>query len=848
MPFCSHSFRFFVILALIFSANVIGDCVFAQGGKADYERAMALRERFPGKVYNANISQHWFADGEKFTYISRLSDGRKEFVLVDAVKGERKPAFDHEIMAKELARLLETDVTPDKLPIDGIFFDEEKNAIYLFGKKLFRWDLATDTLTAFWNGETGLNLPPDFSIRASLRTGAATEIRFTNNVLGEPLRIFWIDTLGKERDYGTIGYFDTRVMQTYEGHCWVVRNDEGKIYGVYEAEFERRHAVITEPPENENTKDRRNEQRRQTPSRPANIVIQDHNVFLRNKDGSHTPVTTDGTPEHHYEGSVIWSLDGKFFVVRKTLQGDDRKVYYVESSPRDQLQPKLHSYNYLKPGDRIPLTKPHLFRVIEKADDGGVEIENIPICDELFPNPWSVSRIGWHSDGSRFFFLYNQRGHQVVRYLTVDAESGNVQTIAEEASDTFVDYNSKVFAHRNDETNELIWMSQRDGWNHLYLIDTSTGELKNPITTGPWGVRSIEKVDPEKRTIWFYAGGVRPEQDPYYLHYCRVDFDGQNFRVLTEGDGTHSIKHSPDRKYFIDTYSRVDMPPVHELRCMETGRLICSLETADHSELLAVGWQPPERFTAKGRDDETDIYGVIIRPTNFDPQKTYPVIEYIYAGPHDSFVPKGFSEFYGMQTIAELGFVLVQIDGMGTNNRSKAFHDVCWQNLGDSGFPDRIRWIRAAAEKHPYMDISRVGIYGGSAGGQSSLRALLAHGDFYKVAVSDCGCHDNRVDKIWWNEQWMGWPIGPHYEEQSNVTQAHRLEGKLLLIVGEMDENVDPASTMQVVNALIKADKDFDLLIMTGTGHGSAERPYASRRRMDFFVRHLLGVEPRWEP
>jgi dipeptidyl aminopeptidase/acylaminoacyl peptidase len=223
------------------------------------------------------------------------------------------------------------------------------------------------------------------------------------------------------------------------------------------------------------------------------------------------------------------------------------------------------------------------------------------------------------------------------------------------------------------------------------------------------------------------------------------------------------------------------------------------------------------------------------------------VIEQIYAGPHGAFVPKSFGLQVRQHGIAELGFIVVQIDGMGTSHRSKEFHDVCWKNLGDSGFPDRILWMQAAAEKYLYMDLTRVGIYGGSAGGQSSTRAMLAHGDFYKVAVSDCGCHDNRMDKIWWNEQWMGWPLGPHYEEQSNVTQAHDLQGKLLLTVGELDRNVDPASTMQVVDALIKANKDFDMLIVPGSGHGVGETPYASRRRMDYFVRHLLGKEtPDW--
>jgi dipeptidyl aminopeptidase/acylaminoacyl peptidase len=315
--------------------------------------------------------------------------------------------------------------------------------------------------------------------------------------------------------------------------------------------------------------------------------------------------------------------------------------------------------------------------------------------------------------------------------------------------------------------------------------------------------------------------------------------------MLTEGDGTHTAAWSPDRRFFIDTYSRPDVPPVAELRTAE-GKKVCNLEKADIASWTKAGGVMPERFVAKGRDGKTDIFGLIYRPSNFDPEKTYRVIEYIYAGPHDHHVIKRFSPAHYEQTMAELGFIVVKIDGMGTNWRSKAFHDVCWKNIGDAGFPDRIAWIKAAAKKFPEMDIARgVGIYGGSAGGQNTVRGMTEYPDFYVVGVSDCGCHDNRMDKIWWNELWMSWPIGPHYAEQSNVTNAHKITGKLMLVVGELDRNVDPASTLQVVNALIKADRDFELLVVPGGGHGSAEPPYGNRRRMDFFVRNLLGVEPR---
>jgi dipeptidyl aminopeptidase/acylaminoacyl peptidase len=296
-------------------------------------------------------------------------------------------------------------------------------------------------------------------------------------------------------------------------------------------------------------------------------------------------------------------------------------------------------------------------------------------------------------------------------------------------------------------------------------------------------------------------------------------------------------------RYYVDTYSRVDLPPVSELRRTADGTLLAELERGDISELLGTGWRPPEVFTSLARDGKTDIWGIIVRPIAFDPAKTYPVIEYIYAGPHDSFVPKTFSAFSSMQAQAELGFIVVQIDGMGTSNRSKAFHDVCWKDLKDAGFPDRILWHKAVAARYAYYDISRVGIYGHSAGAQNAMGALLFHPDFYDAAVSSCGCHDNRMDKISWNEQWMGWPIGPEYGECSNVDNAWRLKGKLLLSVGEMDTNVDPSSTYQVVNALIKADKTFDFIALPGQGH-SAGGTYGERRRFDFFVRHLLGVTP----
>jgi dipeptidyl aminopeptidase/acylaminoacyl peptidase len=561
-----------------------------------------------------------------------------------------------------------------------------------------------------------------------------------------------------------------------------------------------------------------------SPDGKHRVEVRNFNLHLDGK-----PLTKDGTEKHPYEPGVFWSPDGTHFVAYRTKAGRRRVVHLIESLPKGSIDPKLHTFRYDKPGDELDTPSLHLFAVAGAKE--------MALETNLFPTPWSLDEIRWAADSKRFTFAYNQRGHQVLRIVEIEAATGKARAVVEEISKTFVDYAHKRFVWYRDQ--DIVWMSERDGWNHLYRIDRSTGKA-TPLTRGEWVVRGVERVDEKTGEIEIRAGGIVPKQSPYQVHHCLVNLDTGRLTQVTEGDGTHRVQWSPDRKYLVDTWSRVDLAPRSVLRDA-TGKKIADLEEASLDALLKTGWKMPERFVAKGRDGKTDIWGVICKPTTFDTKRRYPVLEYIYAGPQGAFVPQEFRAFHYMQEIAELGFIVVQIDGMGTSHRSKAFHDVCWKNLGDSGFPDRIAWLRAAAKERPWMDLDRVGIWGGSAGGQSALRALLAHGDFYKAAVADCGCHDNRVDKVWWNELWMGWPIGPHYNEQSNVTNAHRLRGKLMLVVGEMDRNVDPASTMQVVAALVKADKDFDLLYLPGTGHGAAETPYARRRRAEFFVKHLLG-------
>jgi len=578
--------------------------------------------------------------------------------------------------------------------------------------------------------------------------------------------------------------------------------------------------------------------------------INNYNLMIR-ATGSREPLmfSVDGSEGNYYEPrSIIWSPDSTRLAVYRVRPGYKREVHYIESSPEDQVQPKFSAIVYAKPGDVLDLEQPVLFDVSSK--------KQINVDNSLFPNPYELTDPAWRKDSRAFFFEYNQRGHQIYRVIEVDGTTGKARALISDEPKTFFSYrpaNGNLAdagrRYRYDVTDgkEVIWMSERDGWSHLYLYDGASGAVKNQITRGDWVVRGVQRVDEAKRQIWFSAGGMYPGKDPYFAYYYRINFDGSGMTRLTEAEANHNGAYSSDGQFFVDNYSRLDSAPVLELR-KTAENSVATVEKGDIGELAKTTWRAPEVFTAKGRDGKTDIWGIIVRPSNFDASRTYPVIENIYAGPQGSFVPKSFLTFSSMMAQADIGFIVVQIDGMGTSNRSKAFHDVAWKNLGDAGFADRILWHKAVAAKYPWYDTTRVGIYGGSAGGQNSLGGLLFHPEFYKAAVSYAGCHDNRMDKIWWNEQWMGWPIGPQYSASSNVDNAYRLQGNLLLIVGEMDTNVDPSSTMQVVRQLIKHNRDFDLLVVPGANHGAARgdqyAAYGDHKRYDFFVRHLLGVRP----
>lgn len=579
-----------------------------------------------------------------------------------------------------------------------------------------------------------------------------------------------------------------------------------------------------------------------SPDGKLEAYIEGYNVVVHEAGKPYTEakriLTQDGTIGCYYSNRIQWSPDGKRIFVCKRVPVAKRYAYYVESSPADQLQPILHKQEYAKPGDALPQYYPVIIDVTtgKKVEADRHQIEN----------QYDLDWMQWTPDSKEVTMEYNQRGHHLYQMLAMNAETGKLRTVVEESSEKFINY-PRLWRQFVKGGKQLLWMSERDNWNHLYLYDVQKAKVIRQITKGDWFVRGIQRVDEEKGEIYFSASGMNKNEDPYLVHYYKIGMDGKNMVALTPEEGNHSVQYTHDFRYLLDTYSKVDQAPVTVVRDAQTGKLLKTLEKADISTLKKHGWQQPEVFVAKGRDGKTDMWGIIQRPTNFDPNRKYPVIEYIYAGPGDAYTPKSFMAYNWYTTsLAELGFIVVQLDAMGTSYRGKKFEEVCYKNLKDAGFPDRELWIKAAAQKYPYMDADNVGIYGCSAGGQESTTAVLLHGDFYKAAYSACGCHDNRMDKIWWNEQWMSWPVDSSYVECSNVENAHKLERPLMLVVGELDDNVDPSSTYQVVNALIKANKDFELVVVPGAHHTVGES-FGEHKRYDFFVKNLLGVNPpKW--
>jgi dipeptidyl aminopeptidase/acylaminoacyl peptidase len=426
-----------------------------------------------------------------------------------------------------------------------------------------------------------------------------------------------------------------------------------------------------------------------------------------------------------------------------------------------------------------------------------------------------------------------------------------VRDVLEEKVSTFFESgNGRVNWHYLPDSSEVLWFSERDNWGHLYLYDSQTGKLKNQVTTGQWNVTQVLRVDEENRQIYFLGVGREKGRDPYFIHFYRIGFDGKNLMLLTPDDANHEVYLSTSGKYFVDSFSKPDAPAIAVLRG-DTGDLLAPLERADIARLTAAGWKPPEPFTVKARDGVTDLYGLMFKPTNLDAARKYPIVNHIYPGPQTGSVgSRSFSAAHGdCQALAELGFIVVEIDGMGTPWRSKKFHEAYFGNLGDNTLPDQVAGMKQLAARYPWIDIDRAGIYGHSGGGYAAAGAMFHYPDFFKVGISEAGNHDNREYEDDWAEKWQGLlqtnaDGTTSYDNQANQLAAGNLKGHLLLAHGTMDSNVPPYNTLLVVDELIKANKDFDLLLLPNRNHGFGNEAYMVRRRWDYFVRYLLGAEP----
>ena len=595
------------------------------------------------------------------------------------------------------------------------------------------------------------------------------------------------------------------------------------------------------------------------------VFIRDFNLWMRDiASGSERPLTTDGVEHFGYATNnagwtrnprpvVVWSPDSRRIA---TFQHDAREVGEMYLTSTNVGHPRLEAWKYPLPGDEHIFT---LHRVIIDVDTGEVVRLQMPpdphrstLCDHVVcGGEWVDVQWGPAGENPLLAFVSTSRDHKHETLRIAQAVTGEVRTVLDESVDTFFESgNGRVNWRFLPASNEVIWFSQRDNWGHLYLHDLDSGALKHQITRGDWNVTQVLRVDAEARHIYFLGVGREAGRDPYFQHFYRVDFTGENLRLLTPEDGHHTITVSPSGQYFLDTYSAPDVPPVSVLRASD-GRALHELARADISRLTATGWTPPVRFTVKARDGQTDLYGLMYRPSNFDETKRYPIINNIYPGPQTGSVGnRSFSAARGdAGALAELGFIVVKIDGMGTPWRSKAFHQAYYGNMGDNTLPDQVAGMRELARRYPWIDIERAGIYGHSGGGYATASAMFQYPEFFKVGVSQAGNHDNRNYEDDWAEKWQGLletreDGTTNYDNQANQLQAHRLQGKLLLAHGTMDTNVPFYGTLLVVDALIAANKDFDLILLPNRGHGFGNEPYMVRRRWDYFVEHLLGAEP----
>ena len=584
--------------------------------------------------------------------------------------------------------------------------------------------------------------------------------------------------------------------------------------------------------------------------------VKNFNLFVENLEtGEEIQLSYDGRKDYEYASfwgwsdmilgengerpehlSINWSPDSKKIQTQIVDLRLAEKMLLLDNSQDDKFRPQLMGYYRASPGDTtVVMYTPVLFDVESNAATKFPGL-SLPHFIGMYFN--------WDADSKHIYGTYLERGFKSFDLLEINTDSKKIRKVYSESSPTHVN-NNNIF--RRLDNGQFILGTEKSGWNQLYLMDWASGKLVNRITNGDYVVKNLLKVDEENSIIYFEAAGKEKDVNPYYSFVYKVNFDGTGLELLTPEKAFHDISYGRGEDYFVDNYSTVDQPTTSVVRELKTGRIVHEISKADISNLLKKGYQSPKQFTATAKDGKTTIYGIYYLPTDFNSKKKYPIIDYTYSGPHIDITPKTFrAGLVGLQQpMAELGFVVVTVDGLGTSGRGKAFNDVSYNNLGD-GTTDHVLAIKELASKNKFMDVEKVGIFGHSAGGYDAGRAMLLHPDFYKVGVASAGDHDHRMEKAWWPEMYMGYPIGDFYHEQSNITNASKLKGHLLLAHGGIDENVNPSATFKFAEALIKAGKDFDLFIWPSRNHsfGRTDGDYFTKKRWDYFIEHLLGEEP----
>ncbi|RAI91619.1 S9 family peptidase [Algoriphagus yeomjeoni] len=593
-----------------------------------------------------------------------------------------------------------------------------------------------------------------------------------------------------------------------------------------------------------------------SPDENWKAYVKNFNLFVENQEtGEEIQLSYDGRKDYEYASywgwsdmvlgenglrpehlTINWSPDSKKIQTQIVDLRLAEKMLLLDNSQDDKFRPQLMGYYRASPGDTtVVMYTPVVFEIETK--------ENTKFPGLSLPHFMGMY-FNWDADSKHMFGTYLERGFKSFDLLEINTDSKEIRKVYSESSPTHVN-NNNIF--RRLDNGQFILGTEKSGWNQLYLMDWQTGKLVNRITNGDYVVKNLLKVDEENSIIYFEAAGKEKDINPYYSFVYKVNFDGTGLELLTPENAFHDISYGRGEDYFIDNYSTVNQPTVSVVRELKTGKIVHEVSKADISNLLKKGYQSPKQFTATAKDGKTTIYGIYYVPTDFNAKKSYPIIDYTYSGPHTDITPKTFrAGLIGLQQpMAELGFVVVTVDGLGTSGRGKAFNDISYNNLGD-GTTDHVFAIKELGSKNKFMDVEKVGIFGHSAGGYDAGRAMLLHPDFYKVGVASAGDHDHRMEKAWWPEMYMGYPVGDFYHEQSNITNAANLKGHLLLAHGGIDENVNPSATFKFAEALIKAGKDFDLFIWPSRNHsfGRTDGDYFTKKRWDYFIEHLLGEEP----